>query len=494
MQSTSAARRGADAYGLWIDGCAQHAEARAVSTVLEPATGAPLAEVARGSSADARRAAESARRAFREGPWPRLSAAARGRVLLDLAARVRAHAEELATLEARNTGKAISDARWEVGSGAACFEYYAGAATLLAGSTPPVDASGLSLTLRQPLGPCALIVPWNFPFLIACWKIAPALAAGNTAVVKPASATPLSVLRLAELAAQAGLPAGVLGVVPGPGDGVGSALVTDPEIVKVSFTGDSANGAEILRLGAADIKRTSLELGGKSASIVFADADLARCVEKSLLAVFGNAGQDCCARSRILVEAPLHDAFVEAFAAATQALRVGDPLDPSTQIGSLISPAHRERVQRYLEIGSDEGARLVCGGERPGDAALAGGAFLRPAVFDRVTPSMRIAREEIFGPVVSILRFQSEAEAIRLANDSIYGLSGSLWTRDLKRALRVARAIETGVLSVNSSRSVFLEAPFGGVKRSGLGRELGPAALEAYTELKSIYFETEEGA
>ena len=494
MQSTPAPRRGADAYGLWIDGCAQHAEARAVSSVLEPATGAPLAEVARGSGADARRAAASARRAFREGPWPRQSAAARGRVLLDLSARVRAHAEELAALEARNTGKAIADARWEVGSGAACFEYYAGAATQLAGSTPPVDAPGLSLTLRQPIGPCALIVPWNFPFLIACWKIAPALAAGNTAVVKPASATPLSVLRLAELSAQAGLPPGVLSVVPGPGDGVGSALVTDPDIVKISFTGDSANGAEILRLGAAEIKRTSLELGGKSASIVFADADLPRCVEKSLLAVFGNAGQDCCARSRILVESSVHDGFVEAFAAATQGLVLGDPLDPRTQIGSLISTSHRERVQRYLEIGRDEGARLVCGGERPGDSALAAGAFLRPAVFDRVTPSMRIAREEIFGPVVSILRFRDEAEAIRLANDSIYGLSGSLWTRDLKRALRVARAIETGVLSVNSSRSVFLEAPFGGVKRSGLGRELGPAALEAYTELKSIYFETEEGA
>jgi betaine-aldehyde dehydrogenase len=282
-------------------------------------------------------------------------------------------------------------------------------------------------------------------------------------------------------------------VLPGPGDSVGSALVSDPEIVKVSFTGDSVNGAEILRLGAADIKRTSLELGGKSASVVFADADLARCVEKSLLAVFGNAGQDCCARSRILVEASVHDAFVEAFAAGTRALVVGDPLAESTQIGSLISRGHRERVQNYLEIGREEGARLVCGGDVPKDSALAAGAFLSPAVFDRVTPSMRIAREEIFGPLVAILPFQNEADAIRLANDSIYGLSGSLWTRDLKRALRVARAIETGVLSVNSSRSVFLESPFGGVKRSGLGRELGMAALEGYTELKSIYFETEEG-
>ena len=493
MPASQAPRLGADSFGLWIDGRAQHAEARAVSAVLEPATGAPLAEVARASAADARRAAASAARAFREGPWRRQSAAARGRVLLDLAARLRQQLEEMALLEARNTGKAIEDARWEVGSGAACFEYYAGAATQLAGSTPPVDAPGVSLTLRQPIGPCALIVPWNFPFLIACWKIAPALAAGNTAVVKPASATPLSVLRLAELASQAGLPPGVLSVLTGPGDSVGSALVSDPEIRKISFTGDSSNGAEILRLAAADIKRTSLELGGKSASVVFADADLARCVEKSLMGVFGNAGQDCCARSRILVEASVHDAFVEAFAAATQALAVGDPLDSRTQIGSLISRAHRERVKRYLEIGCDEGARLVCGGEPPADPALADGAFLRPAVFDRVTPSMRIAREEIFGPVVSILPFRDEAEAIRLANDSIYGLSGSLWTRDLKRALRVARAIETGVLSVNSSRSVFLESPFGGVKRSGLGRELGQAALESYTELKSVYFETEEG-
>jgi len=362
---------------------------------------------------------------------------------------------------------------------------------VLSGRVPPVDGPGLSVVLRQPVGPCALIVPWNFPLLIAAWKLAPALAAGNTVVLKPASATPLTALRLGALAQEAGLPDGVLNVVAGPGAEIGAALVRHPAIRKISFTGDSANGAEILRLAAPDIKRVSLELGGKSANVVFADADLDACVEKSLLSVFGNAGQDCCARSRILVEASVHDDFVARFAAATRRLRVGDPLDPETQVGSLISPGHRERVEGYLDVGTQEGARRVCGGEAPGEGALARGAFLTPCVFDRVAPGMRIAREEIFGPVVAVLSFRDEAEAVVLANDSEYGLSGSLWTADARRALRVARAIETGVLSVNTSRSVFLESPFGGWKRSGVGRELGIEALEGYTETKSVYFETE---
>jgi betaine-aldehyde dehydrogenase len=480
---------GREPVGLWIDGRAVPAADGALAEVAEPAVGAPLAVVAQAGEDDVEAAVAAATRAFRSGPWPRATAAERQRALLAFAARIRAHAEALARLEARNAGKPIADARWEVATAAQCFEFYAGAATAFSGRVPPVDGPGLSVVLRQPVGPCALIVPWNFPLLIAAWKLAPALAAGNTVVLKPASATPLTALRLGPLAREAGLPDGVLNVIAGPGTRAGAALVRHPAVRKISFTGDSANGAEILRLAAPDIKRVSLELGGKSANVVFADADLDACVEQSLLSVFGNAGQDCCARSRILVEASAHDALVERFAAATRRLRVGDPLDPETQVGSLISPAHRERVLGYVEAGIAEGARRVCGGEIPD--APAGGAFLTPCVFDRVAPGMRIAREEIFGPVVAVLPFRDETEAVELANDSEYGLSGSLWTGDARRALRVARAIETGVLSVNTGRSVFLESPFGGWKRSGLGRELGVEALEGYTETKSVYFGTE---
>ncbi len=480
-------------FELWIDGRASAAEAGAAMEVAEPATGTTLASVAQASVGDAQRAVAAAQQAFRSGPWPRARAVERARALRALAARIRENFQELSTLEARNAGKPIGDAEWEVEAAAQCFEFFAGAATTLSGRVPPVDGTGVSLVLRQPVGPCALIVPWNFPFLIAAWKVAPALAAGNTAVLKPASATPCTALRLGALATEAGIPDGVLNVIAGPGAQVGAALVEAAAIRKISFTGDSENGAAILRLAAPEIKRVSLELGGKSANVVFADADLDACVAKSLGAVFGNAGQDCCARSRILVEESAHDALVEKFAAATRQLVVGDPLDPKTQVGSLISRSHRERVCGYVAAGKREGARLVCGGEQPESGPLARGSYLMPAVFDGVTPAMRIAREEIFGPVVAVLPFRDEAEAIALANDSIYGLSGSLWTRDAKRALRVARAIETGVISVNSSRSVFLESPFGGVKRSGLGRELGVEALEGYTEQKSIYFETEEG-
>jgi betaine-aldehyde dehydrogenase len=329
-------------------------------------------------------------------------------------------------------------------------------------------------------------VPWNFPFAITCWKVAPALALGNSVVVKPASATPLTALRLAELAAEAGVPPGVLNVVPGPGGAAGSALAQHPDVRKIAFTGSTEIGSEVMRMAAGDVKRVSLELGGKSASLIFADADLEK-AGASVSGSFGNAGQDCCARSRILVERSVYEEVVERFVESTRALRVGDPLQEETQIGSLISPAHRERVDGYVRRGVEQGAKLCTGGR----IMEGGGSFYEPAVFRDVDPNMVIAQEEIFGPVVAILPFDTEEEAVRLANATVYGLSGSLWTRDVGRALRVARAVETGVISVNTGWSVHLEMPFGGVKRSGVGRELGPAALDHYSEWKSVFLSHE---
>ncbi len=471
---------------LLVDGRRLPARAGERAPVVEPATGAVLAYVARAGVEDVQVAVEAAQRAFEAGDWRRASPALRARVLLRLAGLIREHAEELARLESRNVGKPIGESRGEVQMGADCFQYYAGQIPTFGGRTVPVAAAGTGLTFREPVGVCALVVPWNFPFAITTWKVAPALALGNAVVVKPASATPLTALRLGELALEAGLPPGVLNVLPGPGGAVGAALVQHPAVRKVSLTGSTEVGAAVMRLAAGDIKRVSLELGGKSASLVFADADLDRAAT-AVFSVFGNAGQDCCARSRVLVERPVYREFVERFVERTRRLRLGDPLDEATEIGSLISPEHRARVDGFVQRARAEGARLCTGGAVPRGEPFARGSFYEPTVFADVTPGMEIAREEIFGPVVSIMPFDTEEEAIRLANDSIYGLSGSLWTRDIGRALRVVRAVETGVISVNSSHSVHLEMPFGGVKRSGVGRELGPAALEHYSELKSVF-------
>jgi betaine-aldehyde dehydrogenase len=410
----------------------------------------------------------------------------RARVLLRLAGRIREEAGALAELESRNVGKPIQEARGEVEMGADCFQYYAGLIPAFGGRTVPVGAPGTGLTFREPVGVCGLIVPWNFPFAITTWKVAPALALGNSVVVKPASATPLTALRLAGLAAEAGLPEGVLNVVTGPGGEAGSALARHPDVRKIAFTGSTEVGSEVMRNAAGDVKRVSLELGGKSASLIFADADLDK-AGASISSSFGNAGQDCCARSRVLVERPIYKEVVERFVEHTRALRIGDPLRDETQIGSLISPSHRERVDGYVRRATDQGARLCTGGR----AVDGPGSFYEPAVFRDVSPGMEIANEEIFGPVVAVLPFDTEEEAIRLANATVYGLSGSLWTRDVARALRVVRAIETGVISVNSGWSVHLEMPFGGVKRSGVGRELGPAALDHYSEIKSVFISEE---
>jgi acyl-CoA reductase-like NAD-dependent aldehyde dehydrogenase len=447
--------------------------------VFEPATEQVLAELPRAGAEDVDEAVARAKAAF--PAWRAVSPGDRAKLLRSLARVIEGKVEELAQLEARNVGKPISDARGEVGSVVDVFDYYAGAPERLLGSQIPV-AGGVDITFREPLGVVGLITPWNFPLPIASWKIGPALAAGNTIVLKPAELTPLTAIELGKLALEAGVPEGVLNVVNGPGRVAGERIVEHPDVAKVAFTGSTEVGRRIGEVASQSIKRVTLELGGKSANVVFADADLEQAAASAPLAVFGNAGQDCCARSRILVERSALDPFLEALEREVKSLRVGDPLDDATQMGPLISADHREKVASYV----DDDAPVAFRGEAPDGP----GYWFPPTVLSPVSNDDRTAREEIFGPVAAVIPFADEAEAIRLANDTVYGLSGSIWTRDGARALRVARALETGTLSVNSNTSVRVTTPFGGFKQSGVGRELGPFALEHYTELKNVFIAT----
>ena len=447
--------------------------------VIEPATEAALEEVPRADAADVDAAVARAKGAF--PAWRAVTPAARAAHLRALADALAAHHEELAVLEARNAGKPLGDARGEIGMVVDTFRYYAGAPERLLGETIPV-AAGHSWTVREPLGVVGLIVPWNFPLTIAAWKLAPALAAGNTVVLKPAELTPLTALRFAQIAAAAGIPDGVVNVVVGPGRTCGKRLVEHPDVAKIAFTGSTAVGRSIAAGAADTIKRVTLELGGKSANVVFADADLEAAAAAAPGAVFGNAGQDCCARSRILVQAQALDDFMALLEPAVKAIKVGDPLSEATQMGPLISAGQRDAVASF--VGGDAAVAIR------GDVPSGPGYWFAPTVLYPVDAGARAVREEIFGPVAVVIPFQDEEDAMRLANDTIYGLSGSVWTRDGARALRVARAIDTGVISINSNNSVRVSTPFGGFKQSGYGRELGPHALDSYTELKSIFYAT----
>jgi len=446
--------------------------------VVEPATAEVMAEVPRAGVEETDAAVARAKEAF--PAWRALDPEQRSGVLHRLANAVEERQEELATLEARNAGKPIVDSRAEMAMVADTFRYYAGAPQRLLGDTIPV-AGGVNMTFREPLGVVGLIVPWNFPLAIASWKLGPALAAGNTVVLKPAELTPLTALQLEKIARRAGLPDGVLNVVPGPGSVCGQRLVEHPDVAKIAFTGSTEVGRRIAEGAAGTIKRVTLELGGKSANVIFADADLEEAARSAPMAVFGNAGQDCCARSRILVEGSALDRFMDAFEEAVESVKVGDPLDEETQMGPLISEDQRRQVSSYVE-----NAPVAVCGEAPHGA----GFWFPPTVLCPVANDDRAAVEEIFGPVAVVIPFRDEDEAVRLANDTIYGLSGSIWTRDGAKALRVARAIDTGVLSINSNTSVRVSTPFGGFKQSGVGRELGPHALDAYTEVKNVYYAT----
>ena len=470
---------------MYVDGRWCEASNGNTRKLIDPATGATIATVAEGTRDDARRAIESARRAFDEGPWRETSAHDRARLLLKLADKIDEHADELKRIDTLNNGKPLRETEYDVADAANCFRYYAGLATKPTGQTFDVPAPSQTFTVREPIGVCGQIIPWNYPLLMGAWKLAPALAAGNTCVIKPAELTPLSLVRLATLVEELEFPAGVLNVVLGAGFEVGAEIAENHLVDKVAFTGGTVTGRSIMQAATGNLKKISLELGGKSPNIVFADADFDTAVDYALFGIYANAGQVCSAGSRLVVEESIAGKFVDALVERAGKIRVGNGFDPSTEMGPLISRQHMEKVENYIRIGQEEGARLRCGGTRL-EGPLAGGNFIAPTIFDRTTENMRVVKEEIFGPVLVVQTFKDEADAVRIANDTIYGLAGAVFTEDVAKAHRVIRKLRAGITWINTYHPTYNEAPWGGYKQSGIGRELGTYGYEAYTEVKQI--------